>query len=67
MTTAQLHPERATEERCVARWRFAQLLRAGYGRRAASQVAGRPDVDLHLAVDLVQRGCPVDTALKILL
>jgi hypothetical protein len=67
MTTAQLATRRVPEERCIELWRFAQLLRAGYGRRQASLIAGRRDVDLHLAVDLLQNGCPVETALKILL
>ena len=67
MTTAQLETKLVPEERCIARWRFAQLLRAGYGRRQASVIAGRRDVDLHLAVDLLENGCPVETALRILL
>ena len=67
MTTAQLETRRTPEERCVELWRFAQLLRAGYGRRQAFLIAGRRDVDLHLAVDLLQRGCTVETALRILL
>jgi hypothetical protein len=67
MTTAQPQTRRVPEERCVALWRFAQLLRAGYGRRQASVIAGRREVDLHLAVDLLHNGCPVETALGILL
>lgn len=67
MTTAQLAPHTAREERCVALWRFEQLLRAGYGRRAAARLARRRDVDLHLAVRLRRDGCPVATALRILL
>ncbi len=67
MTTAQLETRKVPEERCAALWRFAQLLRAGYSRRQASALAGRRDVDLHLAVDLLRNGCPVETALGILL
>jgi hypothetical protein len=67
MTTAQLEPKNVPEERCVALWRFGQLLKAGYGRRPASALARRRDVDLHLAVRLRQARCPVDTALRILL
>jgi hypothetical protein len=67
MTTAQLDPQTAGEERCVALWRFGQLVRAGYGRRPAARLARRRDVDLHLAVRLRRDGCPVDTALRILL
>jgi hypothetical protein len=67
MTTAQVETRGTPEERCVELWRFAQLLRAGYGRRQAFRIAGRRDVDLHLAVDLLQRGCTIETALRILL
>ena len=58
---------RATEERCVELWRLGQLQQAGYDRRAASRLARRSDVDLHSATELVANGCPVETALDILL
>jgi len=48
-------------------WRAEQLVQAGYETTAVFQVAGRRDIDLHLAVDLVTSGCPHDTALQILL
>ena len=57
----------ATEDERVARWRLEQLLRAGYDDTAAHILADLVDVDLHLAVDLVSRGCAADTALRILL
>jgi len=56
-----------TEDERVARWRFEQLLRAGYDETAALVLADLVHVDLHLAVDLVRRGCASDTALRILL
>jgi hypothetical protein len=56
-----------TEDERVARWRLEQLLRAGYDDTAALILADLVDVDLHLAVDLVSRGCAADTALEILL
>jgi hypothetical protein len=56
-----------TEDERVARWRLEQLLRAGYDDTAALILADLLDVDLHLAVDLVSRGCAADTALRILL
>lgn len=56
-----------TEDERVARWRLEQLLRAGYDETAALILADLVDVDLHLAVDLVGRGCESDTALRILL
>jgi hypothetical protein len=56
-----------TEDERVARWRLEQLVRAGYDETAALILADLVDVDLHLAVDLVSRGCTSDTALRILL
>ena len=56
-----------TEDERVARWRLEQLVRAGYEETAALVLADLVDVDLHFAVDLVQQGCPSDTALRILL
>jgi hypothetical protein len=67
MIAAELRVRRIPEERCIALWRFEQLLQAGYPRRAASRLAKREDVDLHLAADLVKHGCPVETALRIML
>lgn len=56
-----------TEDERVARWRLEQLTRAGYEETVALVLADLVDIDLHLAVDLVRRGCPSDTALRILL
>ena len=58
---------RETEEERIIGWRAAELLRAGYGNGAALELALRSDVDLHLAVDLIRRGCPPGTAARILL
>jgi hypothetical protein len=51
----------------IERWRAEELERAGYEPRAAGRLAVRHEVDLHTAIDLVERGCPQDLALKILL
>jgi hypothetical protein len=40
---------------------------AGYDQRLSLKLALRPDVDLHLAVQLGRAGCPPDTAARILL
>ena len=48
-------------------WRHEELMRAGYPLIAATKIASRDDVDLHEAVALLERGCPVDEALRILL
>lgn len=66
MTVAEIEA-RPTENRRVARWRMDQLMRAGYEEVDALLLAELTHVDLHLAVDLVQQGCPADTALRILL
>ncbi len=58
---------RDTESERIQRWRAQELERAGYDRQAAAELAGRADVDLHRAVELLERGCPPATALRILL
>ena len=56
-----------TEEERVVQWRLEELERAGYDDAAALELALAPEVDLHRAISLVRRGCPPDTALRILL
>lgn len=51
----------------VGRWRLKELLRAGYTWDQGVLLACRPEVDLHLAVELLGKGCPPETALRILL
>ena len=51
----------------VLRWRYQELRRAGYEPVAAVRLARSRQVDLHVAVDLLERGCPAATALRILL
>jgi hypothetical protein len=51
----------------VERWRIDELERAGYDPRAAMTLAGRHDIDLHRAVDLLRNGCSAELALQILL
>jgi hypothetical protein len=65
MPTAEA-PERPSEQEQVERWRAQELQRAGYAPEAAAELAGRNDVDLHHAVELLQKGCPPETALRIL-
>lgn len=56
-----------SETERIERWRAEELERAGYEPRAAGRLAVRHDVDLHTAVELLERGCPADLALRILL
>lgn len=56
-----------TEQERVERWRAEELMRAGYDPAAAVDLACRPDVDLHGAIELLERGCPPELATRILL
>jgi len=67
MTAAQFEQLDASRAEEVLRWRFQELLRAGYEPAGAMVVASHVDIDLHLAVDLLRRGCPPETALRIVL
>lgn len=55
------------EELRVVLWRTATLSRAGYDDEAALNLALANKVDLHLATSLLKHGCPIATALRILL
>jgi hypothetical protein len=50
----------------VDEWRHAQLLLAGYTDPIAAALAELHEVDLHVACDLIARGCPEATAYLIL-
>ncbi len=67
MTAAQFEELDEADAVEVLRWRFDVLNRAGYDTDAAAILAAHVEIDLRAAEDLVSRGCPVDTALKILL
>ena len=56
-----------TESERVERWRAEELEKVGYDVISAHELATRPDVDLHLAIELVEAGCPVQLAVEILL
>ena len=67
MSKAQLESLDSTEAGEIVGWRFDRLVRAGYAEVDASKVARQVEVDLHLAMRLLERGCPAATALRILL
>lgn len=67
MTTAQLEETESPEVEAVLRWRFEELVRAGYDVGSALILAGHAEVDLHAARRLIERGCPTKTALQIIL
>jgi hypothetical protein len=68
MTNMPAAPEytEQTELERIARWRADELIRAGYDREQAMKLAVRHDVDLHGAVELVEKGCPPEIAFAIL-
>jgi hypothetical protein len=65
MTAAEVQDR--TEIERVESWRREALVRAGYPPEAAVQLAARHDIDLHAAVQLLERGCPAEVAVRILL
>jgi hypothetical protein len=67
MGETELHVLEDTEQMQIELWRTEELERAGYSHRAAGRLAARQDIDLHLAVQLLERGCSPDLALRILL
>jgi ABC-type amino acid transport substrate-binding protein len=56
-----------TEQDQVERWRTRELERVGFDIALARRLARRLDVDLHQALDLIDRGCPPELAARILL
>jgi hypothetical protein len=54
------------EDDPVFLWRLEQLEHAGFDTCSAVELAGRSDVDLHLALALRAKGCPAETAVRIL-
>ena len=67
MSAAELDLHVESESERIERWRVEALERAGYDAGDAAELARRSYVDLHLAVALLERGCPSVTALRILL
>ncbi len=67
MSATESEQLEAPEMEEVLRWRFEVLVRAGYDAGNAMILASHAEVDLHEATDLLLRGCPPDTALRIVL
>ena len=67
MSAAELDLHVETESERIERWRARELERAGYAPSEAAELAARADIDLHQAVELLQRGCSPQLALQILL
>jgi hypothetical protein len=67
MTAAQFEELEIPEVEAVLRWRFEVLMNAGYDPGSAMILASHVEVDLHEAARLIERGCPLETAMKIVL
>jgi hypothetical protein len=67
MSTDESEPVGDSEEERVLSWRAGELVRAGYDECTAIELAFVPHIDLHRATELLRRGCPLATAVKILL
>jgi len=52
--------------RAVATWRRDQLLRFGFPQALAARLASDPEYDLHRLIELVERGCAPELAVRIL-
>jgi hypothetical protein len=49
----------------VRGWRREQLLHAGFSAALAGRLAADPRFDLHVLIELVERGCPPELAVRI--
>jgi hypothetical protein len=63
---ADEEPHAEPEAVRLQRWRFEQMVKAGYPENYADLLARNSDVDLHVAVGLLERGCSLEQALRIL-
>ena len=67
MSAADIDVHEESELERIERWRAEELERAGYDPLSAVEIAANHGVDLHLAVELLERGCSPRLALEILL
>jgi hypothetical protein len=54
------------KSRSVTAWRREQLVASGFPLPVAAAIASDPDYDIHALIELVERGCPPDVAVRIL-
>lgn len=62
--TSELQQTRQEDQ--LASWRRDQLVRTGFPHDIATRVSRDERFDLHALIELVQRGCPPDLAVRIL-
>jgi hypothetical protein len=58
--------DREQETPEVVSWQRDQLVHAGFALPVAAHLAHDPRYDLHTLIELVQRGCPPELAVRIL-
>lgn len=63
-TTAKTTPDGTVDE--VSRWRQERLTGSGFSIALAAEIADDSRYDLHALIELVERGCPPDLAVRIL-
>ena len=56
----------ATRSAREQEWRRAQLKRSGFASSLARRVVEDGQYDLHLLIELAERGCPPELAVRIL-
>lgn len=49
----------------VVTWRLRRLVAAGFAPGLAADLAANCDIDLHAVLELVDRGCPPQLAVRI--
>jgi hypothetical protein len=49
----------------VVGWRRGRLVAAGFAPEPAARLAGDCRIDLHVVLELIDRGCPPDLAARI--
>jgi hypothetical protein len=64
MAAKTTRTETATDE--VVFWRCGLLVKAGFSPACAARAADDPRFDVHALIELVERGCSPDLAIRIL-
>ena len=54
------------DETQIVGWRRSQLTGAGFSLPLAARIAGDPRFDLHALIELTERGCAPELAVRIL-
>jgi hypothetical protein len=67
MNTHLIDTDLPSSELGIEDWRFEQLVGVGWPEQQALVLAASHDIDLHVACDLLAKGCDVALAWEILL